>query len=136
MEIRELTEETERREAVPILRQLWGDEDPADVLAWTEEEEYRLFGGFEDGDLIGVAGVLVEQLLHHARHAWLYDLVVDEPRRGEGHGATLIEFVETWASRNDCEYIALASPMGKEGVHQYYEKQNYEQWGYIIEKEL
>jgi len=114
MEIRELTEETEPREAVPILRQLWGDEDPADVLAWTEEEEYRLFGGFEDGDLIGVAGVLVEQLLHHARHAWLYDLVVDEPRRGEGHGATLIEFVETWASRNDCEYIALASPMGKE----------------------
>ena len=52
MEIRELTEETERREAVPILRQLWGNEDPADVLAWTEEEEHRLFGGFEDGDLM------------------------------------------------------------------------------------
>lgn len=136
MEIRELSDETERREAVPILRQLWNDADPEEVLAWTGEEEYRLFGRFDDGDLVGVAGVLVTGVLHHARHAWLYDLVIDEPHREAGHGTALIEFVETWAEEKGCAYVALASPTAKEGVHQYYETRDYEKWGYVIEKEL
>lgn len=136
MEIRELTDEEERREAVPILRQLWNDADPDDVLEWTADEEYYLFGGFVEDKLVGVAGVLVKHILHHARHAWLYDLVVDESRREEGHGTALVEFVEGWVKKRDCEYIALASPLAKEGVHQYYKNRNYEKWGYIIEKQL
>ena len=136
MEIRELTTTAQRREAVPILRQLWSDADPDDVLEWTGEDEYHLFGGFVDGDLVGVAGVLVANHLHHARHAWLYDLVVDEPRRGEGYGTDLVEFVESWAADRDCESVALASPLAKTDVHEYYADLDFEKWGYVIEKEL
>lgn len=136
MNIRELTSRDERREAVPLLRQLWTDADPSDVLEWTAEEEYRLFGGFVGDELVGVAGVLVGHLLHHARHAWLYDLVVDRPHRGDGHGTALLQFVEEWAAERDCRYVALASPLAKEEVHQYYERREYERWGYVIEKEL
>ncbi|MFB6302182.1 MAG: hypothetical protein ABEH78_04910 [Haloferacaceae archaeon] len=64
IEIRELTSEDERREAVPLLRQLWTDTEPSDVLEWTAEDEYRLFGGFVEDELVGVAGVLVGHLLH------------------------------------------------------------------------
>ncbi len=105
-------------------------------MEWTAAEEYRLFGGFVGGELVAVAGVLVQQFLHHARHAWLYDLVVDEPRREEGHGTSLVEFVEGWAGERGCESVALASPLAKEGTHRYYENRNYERWGYVIEKEL
>ncbi|WP_435151570.1 GNAT family N-acetyltransferase [Haladaptatus sp. DFWS20] len=136
MEIRELKTESERLDAVPILRQLWSDIPPEDVLEWTADDEYHLFGGFADEELVGVAGVLVKHVLHHARNAWLYDLVVDEPRRSEGYGASLIEFVERWAEERDCEHVALASPVTKDGVHRYYEGQNYEKWGYVLEKEL
>lgn len=136
MEIRELTDETERREAVPILRQLWSDADPDDVLEWTADDEYRLFGGFVEDELVGVAGVLVKHVLHHARHAWLYDLVVDELQREEGYGTLLVAFVERWAAERGCEYVTLASPLAKEDVHDYYESRNYEKWGYVIEKEL
>ncbi|RBI64084.1 GNAT family N-acetyltransferase [halophilic archaeon] len=136
MDVRELTDDSERREAVPILRQLWDDAAPEEVLEWTGDDEYRLFGGFVDGELVGVAGVLVAGVLHHARHAWLYDLVVDEPRRGEGHGSALVAFVERWADERNCEYVALASPLGKDDVHDYYQEQHYEKWGYVIEKEL
>jgi GNAT superfamily N-acetyltransferase len=41
----------------------------------------------------------VSTLLHHRRHAWLYDLVVDEPVRGEGYGSTMLLFVEEWAEQ-------------------------------------
>lgn len=136
MEIRELTDETARRKAVPILRQLWSDADPDDVLEWTGDDDYRLFGGFVEGELVGVAGVLVRRVLHHARHAWLYDLVVDEPQRGNGYGTSLLEFVERWADEQGCAYVALASPLAKEDVHRYYENRSYERWGYVIEKEL
>lgn len=136
VDIRELTEESERREAVPILRQLWSDTAPDDVLEWTADDEYHLFGGFVDGSLVGVAGVLVQHVLHHTRHAWLYDLVVDESRRERGHGTRLVEFVEEWAEENGCESVALASPLAKAEVQQYYDNRNYETWGYIIEKRL
>ncbi|WP_254537997.1 GNAT family N-acetyltransferase [Halomarina litorea] len=135
MNARELTDD-ERREAVPVLRQLWSDADPEEVLEWTGEEEYHLLGGFVDGELVGVAGVLVAHVLHHVRHAWLYDLVVDESRRGEGHGSALLAAVERWADDRDCDAVALASPLEREGVHQYYESRDYERWGYVIEKDL
>ncbi|WP_247731664.1 GNAT family N-acetyltransferase [Halovivax limisalsi] len=136
MDVRELTDEAERRAAVPLVRQLWSEASADEVLAWTAAEEYHLFGGVVDGELVGVAGVVVTDFLHHARHAWLYDLVVDEPRRGAGHGTTLVEFVEEWAADRGCESVALASPLEKPGVHRYYESQGYERWGYVIEKEL
>lgn len=136
MEIRELRDKDERREAVPILRQLWSDAEPNEILAWTGDKDYRLFGGFTEGELIGVAGVLVKNLLHHIQHAWLYDLVVDQARRGEGHGTDLVEFVEDWAEERGCESVALASPLAKKETHQYYENRDYEKWGYVIEKQL
>ena len=136
MDVRELTSETERREAVPILRQLWSDVPPEDIMEWTGEEDYHLFGGFVESELIGIAGVLVRHVLYHARHAWLYDLVVDEPHRSEGHGTELVEFVEEWANERNCGSVALASPLAKDNVHRYYESQGYEKWGYVVEKEL
>jgi GNAT superfamily N-acetyltransferase len=136
MDVRELTDDSDRREAVPILRQLWDDAAPEDVLEWTGDDGYHLFGGFVDDELVGVAGVLVVGVLHHARHAWLYDLVVDGPRRGEGRGSDLVAFVERWADERDCESVALASPLAKDDVHDYYEELNYEKWGYVVEKEL
>jgi len=136
MEIRELQDESERREAVPVLRQLWCDAEPNEILAWTGDDDYHLFGGFVEGELVGVAGVLVTCLLHHARHAWLYDLVVDEARREEGYGTALVAFVEEWARERGCESVALASPLAKDGTHRYYENRAYEKWGYVIEKQL
>jgi GNAT superfamily N-acetyltransferase len=136
MEIRELRTERERREAVPILRQLWDDAAPAEVLEWTGADDYHLLGGFVAGDLVGVAGVLVANLLHHARHAWLYDLVVDEPHREQGYGTELVEYVEAWARERECESVALASPAAKDDVHEFYESREYERWGYVIEKRL
>lgn len=136
MEITELTEMSERREAVPILRQLWTQFDPEEVEEWTADDDYHLFGGYVDGELVGVAGVLVRHHLHHVRHAWLYDLVVDEPERGHGFGTELVQFVEEWAGDRDCEYVALASPVSKGDVHEFYEDLDYERSMYVVEKEL
>ena len=136
METRELKSECERRDAVPRMRQLWNDADAGEIVEWTGEDDYALFGRFDGDELVGLAGVLLQNHLHHADHAWLYDLVVDEPRRGEGHGTALIERVEKWRRERGCEYVSLASPLSGETVHDYYEGRGFEKWGYVIEKEL
>ncbi|WP_336035971.1 GNAT family N-acetyltransferase [Halobacterium yunchengense] len=133
---RELTAAAARRDAVPLLRQLWTDRDPDAVLEWTGDDDYRLFGRFAGGDLVAAAGVQVQSLLHHRRGAWLLDLVVDEPRRGDGHGAAMLDFVESWAADEGCEYVALASPLGKTGVHDFYDRRGYDRWGYVVETDL
>ena len=84
-----------------LIRQLFTDADPQEVLEWTREDDYHLLGGFVDGELVGVAGVLLRHILHHARHAWLYDLVVNEPQRGRGYGSALVEHVEEWATERE-----------------------------------
>lgn len=136
MEIRELSDESERRRAVPLLGQLWTDRTSSEILDWTGAEDYHLFGGTLGGELIAVAGVVLARHLHHTSHAWLYDLVVEQSRRGTGHGTAMVEYVETWARERDCESIALASPLRKKRTHQFYESRGYEKWGYVIEKEL
>jgi GNAT superfamily N-acetyltransferase len=136
MEIRTLTADEERERAVPIMQQLWADRDREEIIAWTGEDDYHLFGAFDDGTLVGVAGVRIDDFLHHQRHGWLYDFVVDESRRGEGIGTALLEHVESWALDHGCESVALASPLDGEDVHQYYGKRGFEKWGYVIETEL
>jgi len=136
MEIRELIDESDREDAAPILKQLWTDRDREEILTWTAEDDYYLFGAFEDSTLLGVAGVRIDDFLHHQHHVWLYDFVVDEPRRGEGIGTALLEHVESWAIEHDCESVALASPLDGEAVHEYYGKRGFEKWGYVFETEL
>jgi len=115
---------------------LWDHETPEEVFKWTGDDDYYLFGGFVDDELVAVAGVLERHVLHHVQHAWLYDLVVDDPERGQGCGAAIVNHVEAWAVDRGCEYVALASPFGNETAHVFYESIDYEKWGHVTEKEL
>lgn len=122
--------------AVPVLRELWTDADESFVRSWREEEGYRLFGRYDGDELVGVVGVSVRRVVHHERQAWVHDLVVTESRRGDGHGAALLSFVESWARERDCEYVVLASLLDNEGAIEFYEREGMERWAYLFETEL
>jgi GNAT superfamily N-acetyltransferase len=148
--VRELTTDPEWDAAVPLLGQLWTDADPAFIRSWREEDGYHLFGlsvtdnaelpgGAGDdtaGQLVGVVGVSIQRVLHHARHAWIHDLVVAERWRSEGFGAELLAFVERWATERNCEYVALANRLDNEAALAFYEGTDMERWGYVLEREL
>jgi ribosomal protein S18 acetylase RimI-like enzyme len=137
--VRELTTDEEWDRAVALLRQLWSDADPAFVRSWRDEADYHLFGLFsDDGEdtLLAVAGLSVQRVLHHRRHAWVHDLVVDEASRSNGHGAELLRFVENWARQRDCDYVALATRLDNDRALEFYEDHGMERWGYVVEREL
>ncbi|WP_436928509.1 GNAT family N-acetyltransferase [Halosimplex halobium] len=149
--VREVTTDEGWDEAVPILRQLWSHVDEAFVRGWRAEDDYRLFGlyetdgahGADDGPeatggetLVAVAGVSVQRVLHHERHLWVHDFVVDEPRRGEGYGTELLDWLEEWARDRDCENLALACRAGNDAGREFYESRELEVWGQVLEREL
>jgi GNAT superfamily N-acetyltransferase len=126
----------EWRTAIPVLQQLWTDADPAEIHAWRDEPKYRLFGAYEDDELVGVAGVSIQRVLHHVRHAWVHDFVIDEGHRGDGYGSTLLAWIEEWADEQGCEYVALAAKLENKSAQRFYEGNDVERWGYVMETKL
>ncbi|WP_254545038.1 GNAT family N-acetyltransferase [Halomarina pelagica] len=134
--IREATTEREERDAVALLKQLFGDLDDGEVRAFFDDDAYRAFCLYEGDAPVAVAGVSVRPVLHHERHVWLHDLVVEESRRGEGRGARLLAFVEDWARERGCDLAALAARKGNDGARRFYERSGYEPWGTVYERRL
>lgn len=149
-QVREVTTDEGWDEAISVIRQLWSHRDEAFVRSWRDEDDYRLFGLYEDDDehestgeaetdgaeLVAVAGISVQRVLHHERHVWIHDFVVDESRRGEGFGTELLRWVEDWGRERDCEYVALGCVDDNDEAREFYEDTGLEVWGQVMEREL
>lgn len=122
--------------AFPVMRQLFPDLDLEAFEAFFDDDRYRLFARWVDGEVVGLAGVSVRPVMHHERHVWLHDLVVDEAHRGRGHGSRLLAFVEAWAADAGCDLIALATRPERETARSMYEQRGYDRWGYVYERRL
>ncbi|MFC6734165.1 GNAT family N-acetyltransferase [Haladaptatus sp. GCM10025893] len=86
--VTELTTAEEWRAAYPVMSELRPLEEDQYMtyLRQMHEEGYRLFGLFDDEELLAVGGVRISTTLYHGKHAWVYDLVTREDRRSAGHG--------------------------------------------------
>src|SRR5215208_7642873 len=97
MEIMELHSPAERREVLPILRQLYPPLDEGRywaLLAEMIDDGYRQFAvRNEAGEVVAVAGVAVHVNIYYGRHLYVYDLVVREDARSKGYGGLLMA---TW----------------------------------------
>lgn len=135
-DVRPLTTDAEWDRAVEVLGQLWTSKTDAEIHAFREDEDYRLFGLFDAGQLVAVAGVSIQRVLHHARHCWIHDLVVEAAHRRAGHGTELLSWVNEWAREHDCAYVALALRDGNDEAAAFYSEAGLEEWGTILETEL
>ena len=138
--IRELTTTDEFRAAYPIMHQLRTHLDEASFLRLLDEiraDDYRLFGLWDEGALVALAGIGLRTTLAHGRHLWVYDLVTDEQRRSRGYGARLLAFLEELAREQGCVSIGLSSGVQRLDAHRFYEeKMNFRRASYVFFKKL
>ncbi|RLM57531.1 GNAT family N-acetyltransferase [Halobellus sp. Atlit-31R] len=139
-DIRELTTDSEWRDAFSVVRQLRDHLDVAaylDYLSEMREEGYRLFAVVADGEIVSVAGVAIRTNFYNGRHAFVYDLVTDADHRSDGYGTRLMQFLESWARDRGCESITLESGLWREDAHRFYEERlGMERFCYTFKKEL
>jgi GNAT superfamily N-acetyltransferase len=140
MEIVELRSPAQRREALPILRELYPSLDEGRywvLLAEMIDDGYRQFAVRNDAEeIVAVAGVAVHVNLYYGRHLYLYDLVVKEDARSQGCGGLLMDHVEGVARREGCETAALACDLEREGALRLYERRGYQKPSYAMRKAL
>lgn len=137
--VHELTTDDEFREAFPVLNQLRDHlsmDEYLDLLPEMQAEGYRLFAYFEDGDIVGVVGWTKHHNFYSGPHVFVYDLVTDEDRRGEGIGTALLEDVHDRARQADCEYVSLESGLWRERAHEFYDQLGYEKFCYSFRKSI
>jgi len=134
----EIESERELRDVYPIMEQLRpvGEDRFVELVdRMREESGYRLFA-IEDGEIRGLVGVVVDTNLYHGKHAWVHDLVVDEPYRGEGYGRHMLEWIESWADDRGCSCVELASGLWREDAHEFYETVGMEKYCFTFKTEL
>ncbi len=134
MRIEACTTDAAIDDAITILQQLWTDADTSFIREFIDEEEYHLFGLYDD-NLRAVAGCSIQRVLHHRTHAWIHDLVVDQPHRSAGYGSELLSFVTDWARSNECAVVALAATLENDSAGEFYEDNGMQRWGYVFEQE-
>lgn len=136
----QLTVQSEIQAAIPILHELRShlkSNELATRLEQMRDEGYTLFGRFDDGELVAVAGVTVGTNFYLGRHTFIHDLVTSEPHRSEGHGEILLEHVHEWSREQGCETVELESGLWRDDAHRFYlETMDYEKYCYSFKYEL
>ena len=140
MEITKLRSESDLREAFPIIRELHHELDEqryTELLAEMIPDGYRLFAVRDRGRITAVAGVQVLTNLYYGRHVYVYDLVSTASARSKGYGEKLLGYVEDFARREGCSFVALACGRERtEALRFYEERMGYERPGYSMRKAL
>src|ERR671910_1187658 len=140
MEIVELRSAAERKEALPILRELYPSLDQRRYTALLGEmidDGYRQFAVRNEADeVVALAGVAIHVNLYYGRHLYIYDLVVKEDARSKGYGGLLMDHVEDIARREGCQTAALACGLEREGALHLYERRGYQKPSYAMRKAL
>ncbi|MBI2724126.1 MAG: GNAT family N-acetyltransferase [Chloroflexi bacterium] len=127
-----------RRQDLPTLVRLLGQLNEAPSVPGPEHEaafqaidtdpRQQLLVVEVDGAVAGtLALIIVPNLGHHGRPwAMVENVVVDEPLRGRGLGATLMRHVMDEAQVAGCYKLVLTSRRQRESAHRFYARLGFE----------
>ena len=116
---------TERSEVPDRLERLWLTQRAAVLLAERDDQ------------VVGLATVHVLSVVNRRRDvALLTALVVDESARGSGVGRSLVNAVEDFARRSNCERLSVTTQENRRGAHAFYDRVGLKQTGRRFGKAL
>ena len=136
--IRSLTED-DADAVVRLSRQLGYAITPSVQAAVIDEiADDAAFVAVDGGAVVGWVHAFRSVLLQTGPCAEIGGLVVDETRRGEGIGRSLVARVETWARSAGLEVVRVRSNITRERAHEFYEELGYEveKTSFTFRKEL
>ncbi|PIR04318.1 MAG: GNAT family N-acetyltransferase [Candidatus Magasanikbacteria bacterium CG11_big_fil_rev_8_21_14_0_20_39_34] len=95
------------------------------------EDSYAIeFNIEEDGKTVGFAFVVIIQNNRHKEpYALLENVYVDPEYRGKGYAKELLKSIMKKVKELDCYKFIATSRYSNEGVHEWYKKVGFEDWG-------
>ena len=112
----------------------------SDVLAQRLQDMtaqgYQCAAAFVDDCCIGVAGIWLGTRFWCGRYLDVDNVIVDPTYRGAGIGQQLMDWVERYAHREDCEIMVLDAYVTNHPEHKFYQRNGYQIVGYHFVKSL
>ena len=93
-------------------------------------EGVRLAAATINGEVAGVAGFRVMEMLYSGRFLSIDDLVTDSRRRSQGVGKALLDCLRPEARRQGCDQNHLDSRLIRLDAHRFYEREGFEKIAY------
>ncbi len=101
-----------------------------------EMENYKCFGVYDKGQLIGVSGGWITVRLYSGKQLELDHVIINPQIQSSGVGAKFMSFLEKWSKESECETIELNTYVGNGRSHKFYFNQGFEIIGYHFQKHL
>ncbi|VYU56092.1 GNAT family N-acetyltransferase [Clostridium tertium] len=140
IEIKELLEENQWKDAFKVVNQLRTDLDENKYLQLVKSihnDGYRMISLLENNEIVAIIGFTICTNLHSGKHIWVDDLITDKNKRSKGYGEKLLSYVENIGRENDCEIISLSSGLQRTRAHKFYEeKMQFNKTSYLFKKNL
>ncbi|WP_449621034.1 GNAT family N-acetyltransferase [Robertmurraya sp. Marseille-Q9965] len=141
VEIKELKNEEEWKEAFLIMRQLRThlneDQFVELVKEATEKESYNIAALYDNEKIVAVTGFMPMITLYNGRFIWVCDLVTDSESRSKGYGKALLNYVHSWSKENGYNIVSLSSGLQRIDAHRFYEnKMKYDKVSYVFLKKI
>ncbi|MBW9249989.1 MAG: GNAT family N-acetyltransferase [Acidithiobacillus ferriphilus] len=113
---------------------------PPEVLAQRLQDMiaqgYQCAAAFADDCCIGVAGIWLGTRFWCGRYLDVDNVIVDPQYRGRGIGQQLMDWVERYAHREDCETLVLDAYVTNHPAHKFYQRNGYQIVGHHFVKSL
>lgn len=137
--IKELKNESEWKEAFPIMQQLRTHLDESNFIELVQEvrqmHDYKLFALYDNDRVMAVIGFMPMTTLYNGRFIWVCDLVTDSNMRSKGYGQELLTHVHNWSQEQSYKMISLSSGLQRVDAHRFYEnKMDYDKVSYVFLK--
>ncbi|MBD1421639.1 GNAT family N-acetyltransferase [Sphingobacterium chuzhouense] len=125
MEIKELDlsniDHTIREEIIALYRQLSPGKTYQDISQVLRADNgVYLIGGFQDGNLVGIASMAVYCVIS-GHKGWIEDVVVDNAYRGQGIGRKLIEYLLKYSREMNLTEVLLFTESHRIAARKLYE---------------
>ena len=132
-QIRPATTDDEILRCFSVMRQLRPELRRDDFVATVrrmELEGYRLVFVEDEGEVRGVAGYRLLEMLRTGPMLEVDDLVTDAEARSRGHGAALLDWLFEEARARGCSVVELDSGVQRRDAHRFYHRQGMTILGY------
>jgi GNAT superfamily N-acetyltransferase len=127
MSIQLATSDAQISQCFEVLNQLRPHLQRSEFLVQVQRQQqsgYQLVFWEQDNQVIAIAGFSLGECLAWGKFMYVYDLVVTESMRSQGHGQQLLQWLIDFAKSNGCQQLHLDSGVQRHAAHRFYLQQH------------
>ncbi|NKB32403.1 MAG: GNAT family N-acetyltransferase [Pseudomonadales bacterium] len=129
MEVKLVENDEDLIRIAPVLLELRTHfKDEAELIAQIKQQQqygYNIAYVESDGDILCIAGFVIDLKLAWGKHIYVDDLVTTSKKRSSGAGKTIMDWLKQHCRDNKCTQLHLDSGVQRFAAHKFYLREGF-----------